>query len=490
MSAPLQQLEEDLAGLRDAWAGALPAFVGEGVWDAAVLSDAGLIRITDAVGQVIRDAEAVLAFAAGEIARRSPSDLGRDGLAKQQGFGSVARLVAAATGGSVAAAARAVTVGAATAAQVSLTGEVMPAKHPHVAAAVGCGAISVEAAAAISSMLDRVAVRADPGDADRVEGVLTQRAAEVPLELLIKMVRVAEARLDQDGVAPREEELRADRFLSMREDGRGMLHLRACLDPETGAPVKAAIEAIVTHQIRTEHAQREQQARREQPAPSQNGDDVTSASAGAVDVPDGSSVFADERSIPQRQVDALAMIAGHALGCGRMPSAPAMAMVVRTDLETLVNGVGHGQIDGMSQPISAESVRKLAATAGLIPVVFDGDSLPMDLGHDARLFSWAQRLALAERDGGCACCGLDVAYTEAHHILWWKRDDGSTDLSNGVLLCPPCHTRIHQDVWTITVRDGQVWFTPPPHVDIDQVPRLGGKARFALPRLVDVVIPV
>jgi hypothetical protein len=220
MYAPLQQLEADLAVLRDAWTGALPAFGDDS--DATAMRDGGLTRIADAVGRVIRDAEAVLASAAGEIARRSPSEMGKDGLAKKQGFGSPARLVAALTGGSVAAASRAVTFGTATAPRRALSGEPMAAKRRHVAALLQSGSVSVEAAAAITAMLDRVALRAEPEDADWVEPVLARKAAEVPLDLLVKMVRAAEARLDQDGVAPREEELRADRFPSIREDARGI----------------------------------------------------------------------------------------------------------------------------------------------------------------------------------------------------------------------------------------------------------------------------
>lgn len=132
MNAPLQHLEDDLAGLRSAWTGASPTGVSSAL-DAlplAGMSDAGLVRVTDAMGRLLRDAEALLAGVAGEIARRSPSDLGKDGLAKKQGFRSPAGLIAASTGGSVAAASRAVTVGSATASRLSLTGEVLPAKHP------------------------------------------------------------------------------------------------------------------------------------------------------------------------------------------------------------------------------------------------------------------------------------------------------------------------------------------------------------------------
>jgi 5-methylcytosine-specific restriction protein A len=468
MNKPLQPLEQDLQVLCATWAGALPPFGAGGVVADAVqldlesMSDPGLVRTTDALARLTRDAEALLARVAGEIARRSPAELGKDGLAKQQGFLNPARLVAAATGGTVSTATKLVQVGQATATRQSLTGERMPPAHPHVAHALGKAAISVDAAAAITAMLDRVAHRAEPAQADAMERILAERAADIPLDLLFRVIREAEARLDQDGIAPREEELRAERSLHMREDQHGMLHLSAHLDPETAAPIKAAIETIVTNDIR---------ARRPE-CPSRDGD------------PNGgmSPVVEDDRSIPQMQADALGMIARHAIGCTRMPAAPSMAVVVRTDLNSLTTGVGHGQIDGLNQPVSAGTIRKMAATASIIPAVLAGDSLPLDLGRDNRLFSWPQRIALAERDGGCASCGLAIKYTEAHHIDWWKRDDGPTDLANGVLLCPPCHTRIHNDDWRIRVKDEQVWFIPPPHVDPNQTPRLGGLARYGLPQ--------
>jgi 5-methylcytosine-specific restriction protein A len=429
------------------------------------MTDPGLLRTTDALARLARDAEALLARVAGEIARRSPTEAGKDGLAKQQGFANPAKLIATATGGAVAGAAKLVFVGQATAPRQSLTGERMPAVHPHVAAALDGGTISVDAAAAITGMLDRVAQRAEPAQADAMEKILAERAAELPFDLLLRLIRQAETRLDQDGIEPKEDELRAERSLHLREDRHGMLHLTAILDPESAAPVKVAIESIVTATIRN----RRPECARPDPA------------AGAVDGP--GALLVDERTVPQLQADALAMIARHVIGCGRMPSAPAMAVIVRTSLDTLTTGIGHGTIDRLDQPVSASTIRKMAATAGVIPAVLDGDSLPLDLGRDNRLFSWAQRVALGERDGGCACCGLDVRYVEAHHIDWWKRDDGPTDLTNGVLLCPPCHTRIHQDGWRIRVAEATVWFTPPPHVDPDQKPRLGGKTRYTLPTL-------
>ncbi len=49
----------------------------------------------------------------------------------------------------------------------------------------------------------------------------------------------------------------------------------------------------------------------------------------------------------------------------------------------------------------------MCCQAALIPTVLDGDSLPLDLGRDQRLFSKAQRNALAVRDRGCSFGGCD-----------------------------------------------------------------------------------
>jgi hypothetical protein len=192
-------------------------------------------------------------------------------------------------------------------------------------------------------------------------------------------------------------------------------------------------------------------------------------------------VVDDRRSIPQIQADALAALARHALGCTQTLTPLAKTtVVVRVDLDTLVSGLGHARIDGLDQPVSAATARRMAADAELIPAVLGGESLPLDLGRAVRLFTKAQRLALGERDGGCASCGQNIAYVEAHHIDWWERDTGPTDLANGVMLCSFCHHMIHRDGWQIHASPREVWFIPPPHVDPAQAPRLGGRVRFEL----------
>ncbi|WP_314502944.1 HNH endonuclease, partial [uncultured Microbacterium sp.] len=157
-------------------------------------------------------------------------------------------------------------------------------------------------------------------------------------------------------------------------------------------------------------------------------------------------------------------------------------VIVRIDHHDLVAGTGFATIDGITAPVSARTARRMAAGGGIISCVLDGDSQILDWGRTKRLFTPTQRLALVERDGGCAMCGAPPGHTKAHHIRWWARDAGPTDLHNGVLLCESCHHRIHDNNWDIRI-DGtgttaKVWFIPPPHVDPTRTPRLGGRARY------------
>src|SRR5215218_7561837 len=315
MEQPLQQLERDVAVLRDRWAGALPAFgaiAGSAQAELEQMSDGGLIQVTDQLARIHRDVEALLKRAAGEVSRRSGPEFGESGLAKAQGFQNPTRLIAASLGGSRTDAARLVAVGAATAERQTFGGERLASKHPHVAAALKAAAISVDGAAAITGMLERVALRADPTLADVVEAALVDLAVDAPLELLLRGVREAEAHLDHDGGETRDELLHQERSLTIREDVTGMLHLHARLDPQTAVPVKAAIEALVSDVLR----RREPGARETGP------------------------VVDDRRSIAQIQADALAALALHTLGCTQTLAPLAKTtMVVRMTLETLLDGV-------------------------------------------------------------------------------------------------------------------------------------------------------
>ncbi|HEV7907673.1 MAG TPA: DUF222 domain-containing protein, partial [Pseudonocardiaceae bacterium] len=191
----------------------------------------------------------------------------------------------------------------------------------------------------------------------------------------------------------------------------------------------------------------------------------------------------ESRTMAQIRSDAATDVFRHLATCTTSTGAggkPSVTVLVRVDLHTLQTGVGAGQIDGIPSPVSAGTVRRMAADAHLIPVVLGTDSEVLDLGRKHRLFSRAQKLALAERDGGCAWTGCPhpPSYTEAHHIRWWDSDHGATDLNNGILLCSSHHHRVHHDEWEIQVRENVPYFIPPAHIDPHRRPRPGGRLRF------------
>lgn len=123
----------------------------------------------------------------------------------------------------------------------------------------------------------------------------------------------------------------------------------------------------------------------------------------------------------------------------------ATRVVVTIDLDTLLTGLGVATTDS-GHRITAGEARRLACTAGIIPAVLGSASEPLDLGRTARLFTAAQRRALALRDGECRAdgCTIPAAWTEAHHLDPWSAG-GSTDVTNGLLLCSHHHHRIHDD---------------------------------------------
>ena len=159
----------------------------------------------------------------------------------------------------------------------------------------------------------------------------------------------------------------------------------------------------------------------------------------------------------------------------------AATLVVTTDYETLRGDVERAGTDSHGTRISPDTIRKLACDAGVLPVVLGGDGKVLDVGRQKRLFTVAQRIALAHRDGGCAFPGCDrpPGWTEAHHMRPWAAG-GSTDLADGVLLCARHHRTIHHTGWDVRPsHDGMPEFIPPASVDPERRPRYNDRWRPA-----------
>ncbi len=94
--------------------------------------------------------------------------------------------------------------------------------------------------------------------------------------------------------------------------------------------------------------------------------------------------------------------------------------------------------------ITAAEARRLACTAQIVPAVLGGAGEVLDLGRAQRLYSRAQRRAMALRDGECRAdgCQIPAPWCEAHHLRPWSTG-GRTDLADGALLCSHHHHLAH-----------------------------------------------
>jgi hypothetical protein len=121
----------------------------------------------------------------------------------------------------------------------------------------------------------------------------------------------------------------------------------------------------------------------------------------------------------------------------------ATTLMVTIDHDRLRDGLGTALVG--DTPITAGEARRLACTANLLPAVLGGDSEILDLGRARRLFSPAQRKAMAIRDVTCRAegCEIPAAWCEAHHAADPWTAGGRTDLADGLLLCSWHHHRAH-----------------------------------------------
>ena len=456
---------------------------------AARMSDAGIIRALEATFAAGRQVEALLVALAGEIVTRSRRSLGPESLASRLGATSASALVAEVGRIGASEATRLCRVGDATAERTSLIGEYLPARYSALAAAVVEGEIPVESARVIVTQLDQASGRAEPADVLAAEEALVEFARSHPADVVRTLAIRWRDALDPDGTEPRDE--RAVRLRALRRFARpdGMTRYMLDLDPLSASYLDAVIDAEISAAMRTVRFAADPEADAAHPgaadspvAHSHADPDVDAGPDTRPDAgtgPDADDYRVDGRTLAQIGADAIVDLARHGLGCDDGPAALASTtVVVRMTLDQLRNEAGAGYIDGVEEPIPASVARRLAAEAEVIPVVLGGPSEVLDLGRGRRLFSRAQRLAFAERDGGCAWrdCPRPPAHAEAHHLRWWVRDGGATDLNNGILLCTAHHHRVHRDGWQIRVDRGEVWFIPPSTVDIYRQPRRGGRS--------------
>ena len=139
-------------------------------------------------------------------------------------------------------------------------------------------------------------------------------------------------------------------------------------------------------------------------------------------------------------------------------------VLIRTDLATLRGEADRAGITDTGTEISTSELRRLASNAGLIPIVMNGTTIPIDLGRQRRFFTDSQRAALALVYDTCAAtdCDRPFAWCEIHHAQPWKPvhgpdgqllhpGAGKTNLTNAIPLCGTHHRQLTDHRLTHTI---------------------------------------
>ena len=352
-----------------------------------------------------------------------------------------------------------------------------------ISRATATGTLSVAAAHAIRTGLGDIDAVVTAEKLTAAVQALLAEATRMTVDQLLTRSRRMRDSLDEAGIAVREKKAWDDRYLRVWKIDTGQVHIHGLFPPEQGQYILDVYDSLTGPRrggVRFVDPDRAAWAKAIQDDPRST--DQLTADGFLELVKAGSSVNPDRMlggRNPAVRVLTTATpqpVPGQTGGRTAVPD-PTEALVA------IPGGTGHGFLEGNPAPVSHETIDRLICTSGTVEVRFDGDGQPLNLGREERIFTQAQRIALAARDGGCMWgdCDRPPSRTEAHHLEQWLRDHGSTDIRSGILLCPPHHLMLHNQGWQIFEHQGVYWLRPPASVDPGQtLIRLRGKSPAAL----------
>jgi hypothetical protein len=304
--------------------------------------------------------------------------------------------------------------------------------------ALATGALSTAHAAVIAETARRLPAGLSDGERVKVESALVARARQVDPARLRRAARRAleaaersaeEALVHEDGELRGEEARAAARVrLTLHDNLDGTVTGHFTVPTLAGAILRKAIQQMVSPRRRREvgeHARRREVGEHARP----------------------------REDWPAEQGAAFVELLEH-LPTDRLHGKVAATVVVTVQHEHLREALGAARLD-TGHDISAGEARRIACSAGILPAVLDGTSLPLDLGRTRRFFTEAQRVAMATTYDECAAQGCDrpYAWCDLHHQDPWS-SGGATDLALAVPLCGFHHRLAHDPLHEHEVHPG------------------------------------
>jgi hypothetical protein len=234
-----------------------------------------------------------------------------------------------------------------------------------------------------------------------------------------------------------------------------MTPVRGLLTPEAGAHLRTALSTFTNPRVSRVAFPTE--------AEQQKIDELEAA------LPDGVGTHdLDPRTRDQKLHDILdgLITSGHraAASCG--DNRRTMTQLIATvGLDELRRGDGVAWVDGMSEPLGPATTERIRCDQGFRTLLLGDEGEALWLGKKREMFTRKQKLAIAARDGGCAWPGCDAPaeWCEVHHVTY-RRNGGTTDIDNGILLCGPHHHVLHAQDWDIRMSEGVPYLRPPAYL--------------------------
>jgi len=365
------------------------------------------------------------------------ADLTRRGTFGERGYRSPAAGLSDLTGWERGEAGRRVKVAEQIGIRVGLDGQALPPRLAATAEVFAAGTVSLRHVEVVVRELGSAAAgRLAPQVWTAAEHDIAEKATLYSPSELADYARTLVERLDQDGAGEDDEPPAHLNTLVLRPRADG-----------SGGKLDADLDAVLFEAVAT-----------------------------AIDAAAKPLTSDDTRAVTERQAQGLAEICGFALTHADSTVLPRTGgerphlnvVIGLTDLEDRARGA---MLD-FGARLTPAQLRLLACDARVVPVVMNGAGQPLDVGRASRTIPDGLRRAVAVRDHGCAFAGCrrPPSWCEVHHIVEWEKG-GATSLDNCVMLCRAHHRLMHQQEWSVRIRDGLPEFIPPRWIDIDQKPR-------------------
>ncbi|WP_308471452.1 DUF222 domain-containing protein [Pseudoclavibacter sp. RFBB5] len=429
--------------------------------------------------------DAALVEVAGELLRREGESPRAESVARKSGFRNLTAMVEQVLAVRPFEASTLVRVAAATRERMSVTGEPIPAKYPAVSQAVGSAVMSIAQASAITKGLDHTGNRVGVDELERAEMELVASACGVNPEdeqpAVPKVLEVQAATwvsyLDPDGDEPRADKIAEERGLWISRRSDGAVTGKFVATPEQGEQLLSVFDALLSPRRRVEFPAASECGEPLAPALGADGfPSVADSGGGSHALGDGDDddcglgdgnggsqgqgqgerddvevPLVDPRSIEQQRIDALTMLVR---AYAESPDAPRTGgeapTVIIVTTEAGIAGTAERpedvpHLERTGEPVPPSLAVQLLCDGFIRVATRNSTGEILDLGRKQRLFTTAQRRAIAIRDRQCRApgCSAPVRWCEVHHAQPWS-EGAPTDAKHGILLCSFHHHEVHR----------------------------------------------